>query len=74
MPAIKQRLAGLSEMEREAALRTLAGIEHLLGEIWQDVLAVSQVNTTEVAPVSITIGAATPLILARSANSPPWPR
>ena len=33
--------------------------------------AVSQVSTTEVAPVSITIGALTPLILACSANSPP---
>jgi hypothetical protein len=36
--------------------------------------AVSQVSTTEVAPVSITIGALTPLIRACSANSPAWPR
>jgi hypothetical protein len=36
--------------------------------------AVSQVSTTEVAPVSITIGALTPLILACSANSPAFPR
>src|SRR5712671_641988 len=37
-------------------------------------LAVSQVSTTEVAPVSISIGVFTPLILACSANSPAWPR
>jgi hypothetical protein len=36
--------------------------------------AVSQVSTTDVAPVSTTIGALTPLILACSANSPALPR